>query len=206
MKVWKVKNSGATAWPPGTRLVYLSGEVEPVDGPKSQINVSAAEAGESVDVAVRIVTPKQTGRFFGYYRLSDANGQTFGDRLWVLVNVVEARVAGDRSFVDEKSHSDAPATMVDVPAPVVEAPKVVVPAPAVVAPAPAPAPAVEAPKPSAPPAQPAQPPKQPSALEIKFAMQLHALEGMGFTDRKRNIELLQTHKGDVNNVVNAYLG
>ena len=44
-------------------------------------------------------------------------------------------------------------------------------------------------------------PRAPNAMQ-----DLLTLEAMGFTDRRKNLELLATHKGDMNAVVNALLG
>jgi hypothetical protein len=43
--------------------------------------------GESTDIYVDVVAPEQPGQYVGYFNLRTPNGEFFGDRIWVAVEV-----------------------------------------------------------------------------------------------------------------------
>jgi len=124
LKVWVMKNTGDRQWPEGTHLQYISGDVEPEAGTDSKVPVPLAQPGQSVPVAVRIVTPKTVGHFVGNYRLTSPRGTAFGHRVWVALNVAnkdlktEESVSGKEGVPDLRSAAPAAA-----PTPVASPPK-----------------------------------------------------------------------------------
>jgi hypothetical protein len=86
-KVWCVKNSGSEPWPKGVVLKM----VDPKD---SQLLVLAVGAinrlvapGEETDIGVELQAPSRPGRCVQYWRLFTEDGQAFGRRLWLDINV-----------------------------------------------------------------------------------------------------------------------
>ena len=79
VKTWRVENDGGVAWT-GARLVFVGGD--DMLAPGAEVAVVAAEAGETVDLSIEMVAPRERGRYCGYYRLT-VGGKRFGARLWV---------------------------------------------------------------------------------------------------------------------------
>lgn len=171
-KVWKLRNGGPNKWPIGAVLSCVGGDK--MQAPESVL-IPSVLPGKSIDVSLRMVAPSKPGRYTGYWRLSTADGNRFGQRLWVDVNVMEAEeVAEAKKQV-----------RVEAPAPVVAKAEeaVSVPAPAAVV---------------------TTEPKE-SEEERRWAAQLNILADMGFTDKPRNAGLLTQHNGDMEAVISALL-
>eukprot|EP01113_Clastostelium_recurvatum_P044798 TRINITY_DN75_c0_g1_i9.p1 TRINITY_DN75_c0_g1~~TRINITY_DN75_c0_g1_i9.p1 ORF type:complete len:568 (+),score=199.82 TRINITY_DN75_c0_g1_i9:205-1704(+) len=135
VKIWKLRNEGATAWPENTVLSFVGGDQL---GAAESVPVPLIKEGEEVDIAVDMTAPATPGRYTSYWRLAGPDGQRFGQRIWADI------------FVAQEAVPSAPMMDIDTsaPAPVQAAPVVVpVPAPAPVevpAPVPAPVPVVAA--------------------------------------------------------------
>lgn len=86
VKIWQVKNSGNQAWPVGSRLVLVEGDLQ-----GESVEVPPAAPGQTVEVAFRIYPLSQTGRFRGVWRLETIDGVKFGDRLYAQAEVKEAQ-------------------------------------------------------------------------------------------------------------------
>jgi hypothetical protein len=101
-KIWRLKNAGESAWPMGTRMIFVGG-----DPMTSEMSVPLPRGepvppGAEVDVAVEMVAPSELGRYLGYWRLAvcpkgtahDPFGRScparkFGQRVWCHVQVVD---------------------------------------------------------------------------------------------------------------------
>merc|ERR1711991_913288 len=70
--------------------------------PGAEVAVVAAEAGETVDLSIEMVAPRERGRYCGYYRLT-VGGKRFGTRLWVdiITTVPTSPAASTSSAVTE---------------------------------------------------------------------------------------------------------
>lgn len=112
-KVWKVVNSGEVAWPEGTSLVFTGGDICPVGD--CVIPVRPAAPGEVVDVRVLIRVPETPGQTaVGNFRLRrDAEGQFFGQRIWVMLKVDDQSGDADTAviFSDEQVLASAADTL-----------------------------------------------------------------------------------------------
>ena len=93
-KVWQVKNTGDKAWPEGTRLQFIGGDVTPVPaGSEATASASSswsdaavvpiARPGQVINIALDIQTPQELGRFRGTFRLVTPDGLRFGPRIWI---------------------------------------------------------------------------------------------------------------------------
>jgi hypothetical protein len=90
-KTWLVSNSGTCAWEAGFIFNVVSGEA--LGGASVTLNQSV-EPGRQYEFSVPMVAPSgKTGELKGTWRLSDANGNFFGDGVYVLVNVGAAATA-----------------------------------------------------------------------------------------------------------------
>jgi len=83
VKTWQLQNTGSLAWPNGTKLLYVRGNL-PFE---NSFAVGAAEPGAIVEVSAAVRTPQSTGRFRSVFRLADATGKKFGARLVCAVTV-----------------------------------------------------------------------------------------------------------------------
>lgn len=85
-KTWRIKNTGAQAWPPGCSLRFLQGYQF---GHADRALVGSLEAGEEADVSVEMTSPHETGIYQGQWRMCTALGTFFGDIIWIILSVAE---------------------------------------------------------------------------------------------------------------------
>jgi outer membrane biosynthesis protein TonB len=203
MKVWRLRNSGADAWPAGTRLAHINGDVK-LAPDAAAVTVSAAP-GEEVDVAAPIVTPAERGRHVGNFRLVDADGKPFGTRFWVRLTVMAPQPRATEAPAEETKETRAAAPEASKPSapPAPEASKPSAP-PAPEASKPSAPPAPEASKPSVPPAPAPSAPPAP-ATAFRFQAELERLLGMGFNDANLCKFLLLKNNGNMQVVVDWLL-
>ena len=84
-KTWKVLNSGSCAWEPGFIFNVVGGDS--IGGVAVTLN-QRVESGRQYEFSVPMVVPtNKTGELKGTWRLSDANGNFFGEGIYVLVVV-----------------------------------------------------------------------------------------------------------------------
>jgi hypothetical protein len=86
-KGWQVQNTGTCTWDQNYALVYVGSQPPGVlsGGPT---NIQAAvPPGGTYDLYIDVLAPEQPGQYVGYYNLRAPNGEFFGDRLWVAVEV-----------------------------------------------------------------------------------------------------------------------
>jgi Ig-like domain from next to BRCA1 gene len=84
-KTWQVSNSGTCAWEAGFTWNVIAGEAM---GGVAVILNQRVEPGRQYEFSVPMVAPtNKTGTLRGTWRLSDANGNFFGDSPWVEISV-----------------------------------------------------------------------------------------------------------------------
>ncbi|KAG6976783.1 hypothetical protein JG688_00001040 [Phytophthora aleatoria] len=171
-KVWKLRNGGPNKWPIGAVLSCVGGDK--MQAPESVL-IPSVLPGKSIDVSLRMVAPAKAGRYTGYWRLSTPDGNRFGQRLWVDINVMEPEEPATVAVDTKEVRVDAPAAVFSTGGASVN-----VPAPAAVI-------------------------SQQNEEELRWSNQLQALADMGFTDNTRNVALLTQHNGDMDAVITGLL-
>ncbi|RAL39014.1 hypothetical protein DM860_011500 [Cuscuta australis] len=88
-KIWRIRNNGNTFWPKGTQLVWIGGDILS-DAMSVDLEITAAgfPVDKELDVAVDFVAPNNPGRYISYWSMASPLGQKFGQRVWVLIQVV----------------------------------------------------------------------------------------------------------------------
>ena len=86
-KTWQVKNSGSCAWDAGFKFQNTGGEA--MDGATFSLP-SSVPAGQTYEISVPMKAPDKTGTLRGNWRMSTANGQFFGDEVFVVVVIGNA--------------------------------------------------------------------------------------------------------------------
>jgi len=97
-KIWRLKNTGTCTWTTSYALVFVSGE---------RFNAASAVSiptnvgpGQTVDLAVNMTAPNQTGRYRGFWKLRNASNVLFGigpaadSNFYVDINVTGYTVTG----------------------------------------------------------------------------------------------------------------
>lgn len=84
-KIWRVLNDGDSMWPEGIVLVTTGGDLLTTADLKAP--VARAHPGEEVEVSVTLTAPRRAGRHTAYFRLQNADGISFGQRLWADIVV-----------------------------------------------------------------------------------------------------------------------
>ena len=83
VKTWRVQNTGDTTWK-GYSLVFIGGDAM---GSSTQIPVLTAAPGQQIDISINQMAPKQAGTHFGDWKLQNANGEQFGEVLYLRILV-----------------------------------------------------------------------------------------------------------------------
>jgi len=86
VKTWELQNSGAMAWPAGTKLTFARGDLPCIE---NSFDVAGpVEPGKTVQVSAVVRTPCTPGRYRAFFKLEDNQNNRFGPRLWCDVTVV----------------------------------------------------------------------------------------------------------------------
>jgi polar amino acid transport system substrate-binding protein len=87
-KGWRVRNTGSCTWDSSYSLLYsggnkpgaaMNGQADAIQGP--------VPPGATTDVYANLIAPSQYGIYLGFWEMRNPHGQTFGQRLWVGINV-----------------------------------------------------------------------------------------------------------------------
>lgn len=115
-KTWKVKNSGSCAWDAGFKFAFTGGDAM---GGTTYTVPSAVAAGAVTDISVAMTAPNKTGTLRGNWRMSTANGQFFGDEVYVQVVIGGGggATATNTSGAPAATSTTAPATDTATPTP-----------------------------------------------------------------------------------------
>ncbi|KAF8167336.1 hypothetical protein B0H34DRAFT_681448 [Crassisporium funariophilum] len=91
VKCWRLLNDSSLDWPENTQVVFVAGESLSTEKPAStSVEVGKVSAGAEVDIWTgELKAPDAPGRYVGYWRLR-ADGELFGNSLWIEINVVES--------------------------------------------------------------------------------------------------------------------
>lgn len=107
-KTWKVQNSGSCAWDAGFKFQNTGGDTM---GATAFTLPSSVAAGATYDISVPMTAPSKTGTIRGNWRMSTANGQFFGDEVFVVI------VVGNASAPAATNTSAAPAEATNTTSP-----------------------------------------------------------------------------------------
>ncbi|KIK99466.1 hypothetical protein PAXRUDRAFT_822705 [Paxillus rubicundulus Ve08.2h10] len=91
IKSWHMINNGKLSWPDTTELRFVAGEAFASERSASlKAEVGPAYPGEDLDVWTGdLKAPDVPGRYVGYWRLNDGQGNFFGSSLWIDLSVVD---------------------------------------------------------------------------------------------------------------------
>jgi len=85
-KVWRMRNCGSTAWPEGTELLFVSGDM--ISGDTRVPLPRAIDSGSEIEISVQMTAPVAVGRYVSCWRLCAPGGIRFGQRVWADIVVV----------------------------------------------------------------------------------------------------------------------
>ncbi|CBI14950.3 unnamed protein product, partial [Vitis vinifera] len=85
-KTWRMRNTGNAVWARGTRLVWIGGD-RFSEKDSVEICRDCVPIGEELEISVDFTAPEFPGRYISYWRMAAPSGQTFGQRVWVLIQV-----------------------------------------------------------------------------------------------------------------------
>jgi hypothetical protein len=87
-KSWRFRNESQKSWPEKTQLLFIGKNSDRMSAPES-VPISAAVAPkQEIDISVPLIAPAEPGRYTAFFRMADANGKKFGQRVWVIIRVV----------------------------------------------------------------------------------------------------------------------
>jgi heat shock protein HslJ len=87
-KGWRVRNTGTCAWDASYALVYVNGNTPyaRMGGQPAQVEGQIGP-GETYDFNVDLVAPLVPDTYQGFWAMRNGEGQLFGDRMWIGINV-----------------------------------------------------------------------------------------------------------------------
>ena len=112
VKTWKILNSGSTTWKTSYALVHVSDRLLDADSPVA-LTVEVP-AGQTVDISVEMVAPSANGTYRSYWRMRNAQGQFFGDTIYVEIVVGTTGSATQAPTSTSPTATTSPSTSVTV--------------------------------------------------------------------------------------------
>jgi hypothetical protein len=81
VKTWKIMNTGTTTWTTTYSLVHISDNLM---GAENSVPLTVeVPPNQNVDISVNMVAPSTNGSYRGFWRMRNAEGQLFGDAIYV---------------------------------------------------------------------------------------------------------------------------
>ena len=98
VKTWRVRNTGSVAWTEGFSIRFAKGHPMTDD---TEQPLPFCAPGDEVEISLALTVPLQTGRHYGDWFLRDADGQVFGDVIYLVVQArTPAEIAGGMTDAD----------------------------------------------------------------------------------------------------------
>ena len=92
-KTWVIENTGTTTWDTSYYLVYWDSEPEDLilcDEEDQFIFIEkSVKPNNQITLSVRITAPHTFGTYSNYFRMTNGEGQAFGDSLYLEIKVVK---------------------------------------------------------------------------------------------------------------------
>ncbi|MFO7624093.1 MAG: NBR1-Ig-like domain-containing protein [Anaerolineales bacterium] len=108
VKTWKIMNSGSTTWQTTYALVHISDNLLGATSPVPlTVQVSP---NQNIDISVEMVAPTANGSYRGFWRMRNAQGQFFGDAIYVDIVVGTAGSSTQAPTVVSPTATTAPST------------------------------------------------------------------------------------------------
>lgn len=85
-KTWRIHSSGCAAWPAGTRWVFVDGDQL---GAPAAVAVPDTPVGGTALIVVPLVAPTHPGTYRSTWQMQTADGERFGDRVYVQIVVLQ---------------------------------------------------------------------------------------------------------------------
>lgn len=87
-KGWRIQNTGTCDWTVEFFITYVDGNDpdSPMGGQPTAISETVSPEG-IYDMYVDLVAPMDPGKYVGYWQMHDANGEAFGQSVWVAIEV-----------------------------------------------------------------------------------------------------------------------
>ncbi len=83
-KTWSIRNTGACSWTTAYSIDFVQGNA--MDGVRTYLSASV-DPGGTVEISVGLAAPTTPGKYTGYWRLKNADGNFFGELVYVQIVV-----------------------------------------------------------------------------------------------------------------------
>ena len=89
VKTWRVENNGDVPWAGGFMLSHIDGRAMTAN---THFALPACAPGQQVEISIQMTAPNAAGTYFSDWRMRDASGEFFGEKLWTQIRAVPAAV------------------------------------------------------------------------------------------------------------------
>jgi len=91
VKGWHMMNNGGLPWPTTTEVQFVAGEMlAPECSAALRAKVGVVHPGQDLDIWTGdLKAPDVPGRYVGYWRLNDGQGNFFGSSVWIDLTVAD---------------------------------------------------------------------------------------------------------------------
>jgi hypothetical protein len=86
-KTWRVQNNGTCDWTSDYLFLFIDGAQ--MSGPNGQILGQTVPSGRQIDISVNFRAPDDPGEYVSYWQMQNAEGDRFGDVVFVDIIVPE---------------------------------------------------------------------------------------------------------------------
>jgi hypothetical protein len=88
VKTWRIQNTGSCTWTTAYQWIFGYGSEGTDWGKTSPVNFpNDVEPGGLMDISVTLTAPTTSGFYSGWFRPRNDLGTTFGDFIWVYIEV-----------------------------------------------------------------------------------------------------------------------
>jgi hypothetical protein len=110
IKTWSIRNTGTCSWTTAYALDFVSGKR--MDGVITYVP-HAVDPGDVLEISIGLVAPSDAGTHTSYWRLKNADGNFFGEMVYVQIVVpggsaTSAPTAGITNTLEPTAESPAP--------------------------------------------------------------------------------------------------
>jgi hypothetical protein len=114
-KTWQIANNGSCTWTLEYSLRFVEGAQMSAESPQPMI--IEVPPGTLVEISVFMMAPQSAGSHTGFWQMQNANGEAFGNRIYVEIEVTGSGATATGEAGSPTATTEATATESETPVP-----------------------------------------------------------------------------------------